>query len=409
MSARLRRRIGRAAFAVVVPVGLVAAIGIGASVPVLAVEGRHVSAQDASGTELATTITSLGAFDLSVRSKAAQTLRRAPADRAVPALTQAAQGHTDSYVRYRALVLLSSFGHPSTAQTMRGLLADKDDRVRTVASAWFEHHPDPAALPALIESLGRERSEYVRPALTRAIAAHGADPRARDVLLPLVTRGEDVYRGAVIDALGDYRAVYALKDISAVAVLDGPLQDDAITAVGRIGDRSGLAVLSTLQQSGPASVKPAIAAAVCLMGLDCQAQQDYLEKALGFAAGREGNATLLRSAGHAMGVLAASGRVEAMTALFDAGVPLQEPARTALALPLGMAALRNPTAAIAALERVKSRDAAIELLRDSFDLLSQEDYEQERFFVAVRNAIGAAPAGSPRRAVAEAIARKLEI
>ena len=34
---------------------------------------------------------------------------------------------------------------------------------------------------------------------------------------------------------------------------------------------------------------------------------------------------------------------------------------------------------------------------------------QERFFVAVRNAIGAAPAGSPRRAVAEAIARKLEI
>jgi hypothetical protein len=320
---RLGHRIGRVAVAVVVAL---TAIGVAASAPVpraaaSGAGGDRSLAQDPPAGDLATAITSLGAFDLNVRSAAARTIRRTPADRAVPALTQAAQGHADSYVRYRALVLLSSFGHASTAETMRALLADKDDRVRTVASAWFEHHPDPAALPALIESLGRERSEYVRPALTRAIAAHGADPRARDVLLPLVTRGEDVYRGAVIDALGDYKAAYALKDISAVAVLDGPLQDDAITAIGRIADRSGLTVLSTLQQSGPASVKPAIAA----------------------------------------------------------------------------------------LERVKSRDAAIELLRDSFDLLSQEDYEQERFFVAVRNAIGAAPAGSPRRAVAEAIARKLEI
>ena len=46
-------------------------------------------------------------------------------------------------------------------------------------------------------------------------------------------------------------------------------------------------------------------------------------------------------------------------------------------------AVRNPAIVLAALEARKDRDLAIELLRDAFDMLS-EDFEEEQFYVAVR-------------------------
>ena len=46
----------------------------------------------------------------------------------------------------------------------------------------------------------------MRPSLTRALAAQSKDPRARAVLAPLVLRGDDFFRSAVIEALGDYTA-----------------------------------------------------------------------------------------------------------------------------------------------------------------------------------------------------------
>ena len=72
-----------------------------------------------------------------------------------------------------------------------------------------------------------------------------------------------------------------------------------------------------------------------------------------------------------------------------------------------MAALRNPSALFATLEARKDRDGALELLQDAFDMLS-EDYEEERFYVEVQKAYWSAPAGSPRRQVAEALIQKLE-
>ena len=51
--------------------------------------------------------------------------------------------------------------------------------------------------------------------------------------------------------------------------------------------------------------------------------------------------------------------------------------------------------------------AALMLLRDAFDMLSEEDFGQERFYVAVREAYGP-PAGSTRRQVAMALIDKLE-
>ena len=83
-----------------------------------------------------------------------------------------------------------------------------------------------------------EESEFVRPALTRALAAlRRRSPRRKTLMTTLVMRGQDFFRSVVIEALGDYRAAYALKPITEVAKLDGPLQDDAVLALGKIGDK----------------------------------------------------------------------------------------------------------------------------------------------------------------------------
>jgi len=363
--------------------------------------------QSSTAAEVAAAIEKLSSFEFATRMEAARVIRRAAPDVAAAPLARAARTHADEYVRYRALTLLSGIGGPAAADVMRDVRSDRNDRLRTVAYAWFEHHPDPEVLPALIERLTQERSEFVRPALTRAIAAQGADPRARAVLVPLIARGDDFFRGALIEALGDYGGKYAVAEIAEVAKVEGPLQDDAITAIGRIGDSSMASVLAALQRTAPREVQPTISAALCLLGLNCAAQEEFLRKTLGVAATNDSYQPVLRGAAHALGVLAARGRPAALTALVEAGVPAVDPVRAPLALALGLAALRNPPALLTLLESRADRDGAIELLRDAFDMLA-EDYEEERFFVEIRRAYWAAPAGSVRRQVAEAVIQKLE-
>ena len=325
----------------------------------------------------------------------------------MPPLAKAARAHSDEYARFRALALLAGFGGPTARDVMREVQTDRNDRLRTVAFAWFEHNPDPEALPVLLDRLTKERSEFVRPALTRALAAHGSDARVRAVLVPLIARGEDFFRGALIEAIGDYDGKYAAAEIAEVAKLDGPLQDDAITALGKIGDTSHAALLGTLQKTAARSVQPTISASLCLMGINCQGHEDFLRKTLAIAVTDKSYQDVLRGVAHAWGVLAARGRPSALGVLFDAGIPAADPARAPIALALGMAVLRNPSALFATLETRKDRDGALELLQDAFDMLS-EDYEEERFYVEVRKAYWSAPAGSPRRQVAEALIQKLE-
>src|SRR5262249_48207948 len=81
------------------------------------------------------------------------------------------------------VVLWTGFGQ-AAAPVARELLADPDNRVRVVAYGWYGLHPDPAALQPLLSALDTERSEFVRPVLTRTVAAYGDDPRARTALLP---------------------------------------------------------------------------------------------------------------------------------------------------------------------------------------------------------------------------------
>jgi HEAT repeat protein len=369
---------------------------------------RQAAASAVSAADVAAAIDKLGSFDLPVRTAASRTIRRATAAIAVPPLTAAARQHRDGYTRYRALVLLSGFDDPSAPVLMRQLITDRNDRVRMVVYAWYERHADPAVIPALVEALGQEQSEFVRPALLRALVAHGSDARARNAVLPFIMRGQDDFRGAVIEALGEYRATYAIAPISEVARLDGPLQDDAVTALGRIGDVSTHDLLAELQRAAPRQVQPSIAAALSLLGSNVAANESYLKQTLQFAASVAGNQPLLRGAAHALAVLAGKNNPDALTTLFDYGVPAKDQVRAPLALAVGMAALRAPDVLFRALEPRKDRAAALELLQEAFDMLSSEDFELERFYMEVRHIYWSEPPNSTRRQLAESIIAALE-
>ena len=360
-----------------------------------------------SPAQVTAAIDKLGTLEFPVRMEAARTVRRASAAVAVPALTAAAADHKDGYVRFRALVLLSGFNDPRTREIMGRVLADPNDRLRAVGYAYFEHHPDPEVLPRLIESLQREESEFVRPALTRAIAAHGTDNRARQAVLGLIPRGQDFFRGAVIEAAGDYKAAYAYDALTAVAKLEGPLQDDAILALGKIGDKRSLATFAELQRRAPRQVQPTIAASICLLGVNCASHLPYLVETMTFAIENAGFQELLRGAAGGLAALAVAGNESALQTLFELGAPSRDPARAAIALSIGTVALRNTPLVLKVLAEAKSQDAALELLREAFDML-EEDFIEERFFATVRRTFWAAPEGSAPRRTAEALIRKLE-
>ena len=130
--------------------------------------------QAVSADQLKAAIDKLGDFDYAVRTGAARTVRRTVAAQAVPALLQTVAEHADGYVRYRALVILTGFNDPRTKDAMRESRTSPNDRLRTVAYSFFEHHPDRAMIPDLLTALDQEQGEFVRPALVRALAAHGA-------------------------------------------------------------------------------------------------------------------------------------------------------------------------------------------------------------------------------------------
>jgi hypothetical protein len=384
---------------------LAMAIGAGAA----SIAARQAPQREPAVTplQLTSAIDKLGVLDFTTRMGAARTVRRAEPAVAVPALQQAVSGHKDGYVRFRALVLLSGFNAPRTRDVMLAALADPNDRLRTVAYAWFEHHPDPSVLPRLLAAADKEDSEFVRPALMRALAAHGSDARVREAMTTLVMQGQDFFRGAVIEALGDHKGAYASAKLAELAKLEGPLQDDAVVALGKIGDKASLTVFAALQRSAPRETQPAIAGAICLLGVNCPTHTKYLADTVRFAIANPGFQELLRAAAGALAVLAARGHAEPLDILVAAGAPSRDPARAAIALALGTIALRNTAGMLAWLERQTDPAPAVELLREAFDML-EEDFAEERFFVTVRRAYWKAPDGSAARQVANTLIQKLE-
>jgi len=88
-------------------------------------------------------------------------------------------------------------------------------------------------------------------------------------------------------------------------------------------------------------------------------------------------------------------------------VPSTEPARAPIALGIGSIAMRSPDVLLDALMSTRDLDGALLLVRDGFDMLD-EDFEEERFFVAIRRTFWESPEGAPRRVVAERLIQTLE-
>ena len=355
--------------------------------------------------DLTTAIDQLGDFDYDVRTRASSLVRRSPEERARPALAAAVSEHTDEYVRFRALVLLVGFGGEVARQVVLGVLADPNDRLRAVAYGYFEHNPQSATAGQLLAALDTETSEFVRPALIRALTAHDADPTVRARLVADIDRGVDFFRGAVIEALGDRGATYALDPLMRIAGESGPLQDDAILALARIGDARALSTVASLQ-GRDAVLEPMVSAAAAALGADHEEHARFVAESLRFAAAGD-RQNLLRAAAAGLGALASRGDAGALQVLFDVGVGATAAAREPIALVLGTLAMRHPTAVLAHLETRTDLAAAALVLRDAFDMLN-EDLEEERFFMTARAAFWAASDQSQARAVAEELIRTLE-
>ena len=397
----MRRRSAVALFGLLV--ALTSVVNSQAPVP----SSQPAPKAQAPASNLQAAINNLGKFEASVRTAASREVRRAPAAQAVPALMAAASGHADGYVRFRALVLLAGFNDSRAREVMLSSLDEPNDRLRTVAYAYFEHNPERGMSARLLKAAEKEDGEFVRPALTRALAAYGDEPAVQKALTALVMRGQDLYRSAVIEALGDYKAAYAFAPIAEVSKTDGPLQEDAILALGKIGDKRALTVLQDLQRTAPRSRQPAVAASICLLGVNCESHQKFVIETMTFAAANIGFQDLVRGSVKALAALAVAGREDAMTALLDTAISSRDPARSPLALAVGTVAVRNTPLALKIVgARADLRESAL-VLRDAFDML-EEDFEEERFFATVRRAYWQAAEGSAARKISETLIQVLE-
>ena len=349
----------------------------------------------------------LGDFDYPTRMAAGRTVRRAPAAQTVPALLQAVNEHADGFIRFRALALLTGFSDPRTLDVMEAAMTSPNDRLRELSFAYFEQHPRPAMAPKMLAALEKEEGEFVRPALVRALAAMHREPGVTAVLIRDARRGVDFFRSTVIEAIGDYRIAEAAPTVVEISKLEGPLQDDAAIALGKIGDKNWLGALAAMQRAAPKETQPAVAAAICLMGANCSSHIGYLEKTLTYAETYPGFQDLLRGAAAGLGQIARQGNDEALRILFDVGIPSDDPVRAPVTLALGLVALRNTPLMLKTLQARPDQAAAIAILAEAFDML-EEDLEEERFFVAVRREYWSAADGSPTRRLCEQLITRLD-
>lgn len=373
----------------------------------VAAEAGGPAGENVAPAALTAAIDKLGSLDFPIRTQASRTVRRAAAAQAVPALSQAVAAHKDGYVRFRALVLLAGFSAKDARAPMEAAFEDKNDRLREVAYAYFEQHPDPALATKLLAKLETEESEFVRPALVRALAALGTDPKVQQIMLREVNRGQDFFRSSVIEALGAHKASYAIAPLVTIAKQDGPLQEDAVIALGRIGDKKALETIAPLQRAAPRARQPALASAICLLGVNCESHERFLLETIKFSVANPGFQDLIRSTARGLSYLAVNGRATAWTMLLEQGGPSVDPARAPIALALASAAVQQPDAFLAALQTSADQKAALSLLRDGFDML-EEDYGEEQFYVAIRRAYWKLPADGAERKTTETLITTLE-
>jgi len=363
--------------------------------------------------QLREAIDQLAEFDYAVRVEASRALRRADPDVVRPALLHAVEHHQDSYVQFRSLVLIYGLDLPDVDKVFSAALNSSNDRVRASAYEYFENFPAADVVSRLLAALDTETSEFVRPYLVRALAANDDDSSVRARLVQDIHRGQSYFRGAVIEALGDHRALYAVDSLIPLIAEDGPFRDDALLALGKIGDRRIIQPLRQLQRDSDAKLQPIVSAAACLLDVGCDGQLNYIVETLryGIEPSNENNQELIRNASTALSALATDGQQRALNALFELGVNASESARAPIALALGKVALRNPrivqNTLVDAASEATMLEAELLLLRDAFDMLD-EDFAEERFYVLMRKGYLEGFGGAKAKAVAAAAIRVLE-
>jgi HEAT repeat protein len=370
----------------------------------LAATLRAATAQSSSPTDLKTLIGNLSSLDYATRTNAARLIRRAPAADVVPALADAVRRHTDEYVRNRAFLVLSSFNDKGTGDLVRTLLSDRNDRLRESAFKWLEQHPDPKLAPTLLAALQTEVAEFVRPALIGALTAVDQDVQVQRALVAETGRGLDFFRSAVIDGLGRRHAVYAVDVIAPITRDDGPLQQDAVLAIGRIGGPRADAILAAVT-GVPADVQVTLRAATCLAGKDCGMHVPGLSAAATAASARP---AVVRAAIGGLAAVAEAGNVAALQALLD--INTRAPGlHDEVALGFGALALRRPSAVLDWLDSAPepARTAAIELLKDGFQSL-EDDFAEEQFYAATRAMYWQAADNSPTRTLMATLIQRLD-
>jgi len=358
----------------------------------------------APAADLKTLIGNLSSLDYPTRMNASRLIRRAPAAQAVPALADAVRRHPDEYARNRAFILLTAFNDRGTADLAKALLTDRNDRLRESVFKFFEQHPDQRLAPALLGALGTEQAEFVRPALIGALTAVDQDPQVQRALIVEAGRGLDFFRSAVIDALGRRHAAYAVDAIALITKDEGPLQQDAVLAIGRIGGPKADAILGAVTGATP-EVQMTLRAAACLAGKNC----DMHVKTLNDVAGRDRERpAVIRAAIAGLAAIAESGNVAALRALLD--LQMRVPAlHDDVALGFSSFALRRPSTVLDWLDTAAepTRNVAVALLKDGFDSL-EDDYAEEQFFAATRAMYWQAPDASPTRTLMAAVIQRLD-
>jgi HEAT repeat protein len=358
----------------------------------------------APSADLKTLIGNLSSLDYPTRNSAARLIRRAAATDAVPALVDAVRRHPDEYVRNRAFIVLSSFNDKGTGDLVRALLTDRNDRLRESLFKWLEQHPDPKLAPTLLAALQTEIAEFVRPALIGALTAVDQDALVQRALVAEAGRGLDLFRSAVIDALGRHHAAYAFDAIAPITRNEGPLQQDAVLAIGRIGGPKADATLASLT-GVPADVQVTVRAAMCLAGKDCATHVPALAAAAVGATARPG---AIRASIAGLAAIAEAGNVAALQQLLELG--MRAPAlHEEVALGFSALALRRPSGLLDWLDSAPepARNAAIELLKVGFELL-EDDFAEEQFYAAARAMYWQASEGSPTRTLMASLIQRLE-
>lgn len=366
-------------------------------------EPRVRAQTPAAAPDLKQNITNLASLDFPVRMQAARLIRRTVETQAVPALREAARRDANEFVRYRALVLLTAFNDRGTRDLMRELIRDRNDRVREVAYKWLERNPDPQLADALVMALQTEESEFVRPALVGALAALGSDQTVQRAMIAEIGRGLDFFRSAVIEALGRHRAVYAVDGIAATSKLEGPLQDDALLALGRIGGARATTTIGEFTGGTPEAAQM-VRGVRCLIGEMCA---EHIAALVAAASSDEGRPSTVRGALDALEAVAQSRNEAALSALFT--LAKKSALRENVAVTVASVALRQPDWIVDRLNAADAptRESAITMLKDGFDSL-EEDFDEEQFFASVRAGYWRATDGSAGRSLAETLIRRLE-